>query len=111
MGKLRKQFNISWMPERYQAFEHLSGELKSEPADVMRKLAEEFLSCWLSDEELVALGMHDYLATRGGGLMKYALDRIERPARQLVDSITQADRAPNRQRWTQKTQKPRKQRT
>ncbi|KKL73742.1 hypothetical protein LCGC14_2071810 [marine sediment metagenome] len=92
MNRTRKQFNISWMPERYLAFERLAGELKNEPANVMRKLAEEFLSCWLPDEELVALGMHDYIATRGGGLMRYALDRVEDPARRLVDGLTKGTR-------------------
>lgn len=92
MNRRRKQFNISWMPERYLAFEKLSVELKTEPANVMRKLAEEFLSCWLPDEELVALGMHDYIAARGGGLMRYALDRVEDPARRLVDGLTKETR-------------------
>ena len=89
MGQ-RKMFGISWKAERRAAWRTLAARLHKNETELGRRVIEEFMSCYLGDQELVACGMAEYVGLRQVGLLDFAIARAKQtvnnaPLRRATD--------------------------
>jgi hypothetical protein len=89
-----QQVHFLWDPDRKSAFERVAQELRYSHTELARIILEEFVACYLNDEELKSLGMADRRGSREHGLMSQAIERykaaIELQASRLAAAETLA---------------------
>lgn len=82
-------FGIRWEEERKARWEKLAQEaFNKSPSDLARDVLQEFMASFVSDEELMKLGLAELSGKRLGGLLSLAASRVA--ARQDSSSPAQA---------------------
>jgi hypothetical protein len=79
-GKVKKtvQIGVRWAPPIKGQWEKLArDEFDSESSTLARDVLEEFLACFLTDEELRSAGLPSLAGRRPGGLISLALEKCD----------------------------------
>src|SRR5258708_33338717 len=72
---VRKPLNISWTPERRDAWSELARSFGWKPTPFAQRVLEEFLACFAEDRKLKLLGLSELAVDRPGSWLKLALMR------------------------------------
>ncbi len=78
--KKAKTFGFRWAPARKERWEHLARVLGKDPGVFAREVIEDFFACYLTDADLMQLGMMTHLGKRGGGWIEVARREAEFPS-------------------------------
>jgi len=81
----KPQFSVPWPEQRLEVWKHtVPPRLKKlgyqfdNPTDLGRTVLEEFMACFLSEDELKKLGMASYASTRRSGILRVAIAQARR---------------------------------